>query len=83
MADFSKQYCKISGFDFFDFDIEEEFDKLKEGYYVSFICEGFGSIAILNDKGICSLIFINEEDGSTIIKSLSQVIGEYKQKRKV
>ena len=83
MADFSKQYCQVSGFDFFDFDIEEEFDKLKEGYYVSIICEGFGSVGILNKEGKCHLIFMNDETESVTTKPLSQVIGEYKQKRKV
>ena len=46
MAEFSKQYCQATGFDFYDFDIEEIFRDIKEGYYVSRICEGFGSTGI-------------------------------------
>lgn len=47
MAEFSKQYCEITdmGFDG-DFDVYEEWSKLKPGYAVSYICEGFGFIAI-------------------------------------
>jgi hypothetical protein len=78
MADFSKQYCQATGFDFYDFDIEEEFKVLKEGYYVSKICEGFGSTGILNKEGVCYLIFMNDETESITTKPLSEVIGEYK-----
>jgi len=43
MAEFSKQYCQITdmGFDG-DFDVYEEWAKLKPGFAVDFICEGFG-----------------------------------------
>jgi len=43
MADFSKQYCETTdmGFDG-DFDVYEEWSKLKPGYTVAYICEGFG-----------------------------------------
>tara|TARA_R100001443_G_scaffold43225_1_gene56347 strand:+ start:73 stop:324 length:252 start_codon:yes stop_codon:yes gene_type:complete len=81
MADFSKQYCQATGFDFYDFDIEEIFSDIKEGYYVSRICEGFGSNGILNKEGVCYLIFMNDETESITTKPLSQVIGEYRQKR--
>ena len=47
MAEFSKQYCELHdmGVDG-DFDIMEEYSKLKPGTYVPYICEGFGFIAI-------------------------------------
>ena len=47
MAEFSKQYCEITdmGFDG-DFDVYEEWAKLKPGHAVSYICEGFGFSAI-------------------------------------
>ena len=47
MAEFSKQYCEISdiGFDG-DFDVYEEWAKLKPDHGVAFICEGFGFSAI-------------------------------------
>ena len=43
MAEFSKQYCETTdmGFDG-DFDVYEEWSKLKPGYAVAYICEGFG-----------------------------------------
>ena len=43
MAEFSKQYCEITdmGFDG-DFDVYEEWSKLKPDHGVSYICEGFG-----------------------------------------
>jgi len=43
MAEFSKQYCETTdmGFDG-DFDVYEEWSKLKPGYAVNYICEGFG-----------------------------------------
>jgi hypothetical protein len=78
MAEFSKQYCQATGFDFYDFDIEEEFKDLKEGYYVSKICEGFGSTGILNKEGVCYLIFINDKTESITTKLLSEVIESYK-----
>ena len=80
MDEFSKQYCHETGFDFYDFDIEEIFRDIKEGYYVSRICEGFGSTGILNKEGVCHLIFMDDETESVTTKSLSQVIGEYRQK---
>ena len=78
MAEFSKQYCQATGFDFYDFDIEEIFRDIKEGYYVSRICEGFGSTGILNKEGVCHPIFMDDETESITTKPLSEVIGEYK-----
>lgn len=51
MADFSKQYWLKQNDDCpGDFDIIEEFNKLKEDYSISFICEGFGFHAIGKQK---------------------------------
>ena len=47
MAEFSKQYCELHDMGFEgDFDIMEEYHKVKPGSYVPYICEGFGFIAI-------------------------------------
>jgi hypothetical protein len=48
MAEFSKQYVQnyMTEFEEWDFDIEEEFDKLQKGEFVSLICEGFGFVGI-------------------------------------
>ena len=78
MAEFSKQYCQATGFDFYDFDIEEIFRDIKEGYYVSRIFEGCGSTGILNKEGVCHLIFMDDETESITTKPLSEGIGEYK-----
>ena len=78
MAEFSKQYCQATGFDFYDFDIEEIFKDIKEGYYISRICEGFGSTGILNKEGECHLIFMNDEEETVTTKSLQEVIENYR-----
>ena len=48
MAEFSKQY--VQGYDpmmgGWDFDIDEEFEKVSPGEYLPLICEGFGFFAI-------------------------------------
>lgn len=47
MAEFSKQYVESYMPDMkWDFDIEEEFDKLNPGEFTSLICEGFGFVGI-------------------------------------
>ena len=77
MAEFSKQYNEVTGLGFHDFDLMDEFNKCEDGYYVSCICEGFGSLAVMNDKGVCKLAFINE-DGGNEWKSLDDIIKKYK-----
>ena len=57
MAEYSKQYDEVIGMGFHDFDIMDEFNRCKDGYYVSCICEGFGSLAVMNDKGTVKLAF--------------------------
>lgn len=78
MAEFSKQYSEVSGLGFCDFDIEEIFKDIKEGYYISRICEGFGSTGILNKEGECHLIFMNDEEETVTTKPLSEVIENYR-----
>jgi hypothetical protein len=47
MAEFSKQYVEQSGFDYpHDFDILEIAAGLEPGYYIPYICEGYGFVAI-------------------------------------
>lgn len=47
MAEFSKQWRDVNDPEMsWDFDLEEEFDKLKPGEFTSLICEGFGFIGI-------------------------------------
>ena len=68
MADFSKQYHDLGLIDCYDFDLMDEFNRCEEGYYVPVICEGFGSIAVMNDKGVCKLAFsISNESVSVSI----------------
>ena len=77
MAEFSKQYNELNGLGFHDFDLMDEFNRCEDGYYVSCICEGFGSLAVMNDKGVCKLAFLNEE-GEGYWESLDNVIKKYK-----
>ena len=88
MADFSKQYDEVIGLGFHDFDLIDEFNRCEDGYYVSCICEGFGSIGVMNEGGVCKLAFVDEDregegKGTPVIwKSLKEVIEETKLKRK-
>jgi hypothetical protein len=34
----------------------EEFKKLSEDHYIPMICEGYGFLGILNDKGECKVL---------------------------
>ena len=64
MAEFSKQYCKITdmGFDG-DFDVYEEWSKLKPGYAVAYICEGFGfSMIGKKESGDEVIVYMNDLD---------------------
>lgn len=62
MADFSKQWCDLNDPDMpYDFDILEEYRKLQLEHYVSYICEGFGFLAIGKDhNGDCILAMPDE-----------------------
>jgi hypothetical protein len=63
MADFSRQWCIENDEDMMsDFDIMDEFEQIREGHYVGWICEGYGFIAIGNFGGECKLAFRTERD---------------------
>lgn len=59
MADFSKEYCENYDFDMpHDFSVEEVCNGLKPGYYSSYVCEGYGFIAISKtEDGTCQVAF--------------------------
>lgn len=47
MAEFSKQYCEAHLPEWpWDFDLNEEFQKLEPGEYMPLICEGYGFCGI-------------------------------------
>lgn len=63
MADFSKQWCDLNDPEMpHDFDIEEIASTLKIGYYKSFICEGFGFLAIGKDNDDNITLFFDHEN---------------------
>ena len=80
MAEFSKQYCDLHDVGFpHDFDIMEEFHKLKPGSYVPYICEGFGFIAIgkWDDQDETCMLAMPVDDapyGTVVWKAYDQVI---------
>jgi len=59
MADFSKQWCDENDSDMpWDFDMVEEYSKLKPGFMVAYICEGYGTVGIArgyNDEFLLAL----------------------------
>lgn len=61
------EYSKESNFDWHDFSIKEEFDKLSAGNYIGQICEGMGFLAIAKtDEGVCELAFPDPDDFNSI-----------------
>lgn len=66
MADFSKQYCDKydPGFPH-DFDLDEEYEKLKNGENLPCMCEGLGFTHIhKTEEGVKQVVFTNwAEDG--------------------
>jgi len=66
MADFSKQYCELYDPEMpHDFDIDMVASTLNNHYYKSYICEGFGFIAIGKDSnGEITLCFPNDNSDS-------------------
>jgi hypothetical protein len=63
MADFSKQWCDLNDPEMpHDFDIEEIAATLKPDYYKSFICEGFGFLAIGKDVDDNIILFFDHEN---------------------
>ncbi len=60
MADYSLEFVQKHNFQTgWDFSIECEFSKLKEGQQKGLICEGGGWIGISKDSGKCLLIYPN------------------------
>ena len=78
MAEFSKQYCELyDNHMIHDFDIMDEFHKLKPDTYVPYICEGFGFIAIgrnENDECILAMPVDNAPFGTVVWKTYDEVI---------
>jgi hypothetical protein len=76
MADFSKQWCEINDPEMpHDFDILEEAAKCKPNYSISYICEGFGFIAIGRDEeGEVVLAMPNYEDNTMTWKPYNEIV---------
>ncbi len=76
MADFSKQWCEINDPEMpHDFDILEEAAKCKPNYSISYICEGFGFIAIGRDEdGEIVLAMPNYEDNTMTWKPYNEIV---------
>jgi hypothetical protein len=77
MAEFSKQYCeKMDGDLSWDFDILEVADRLENGEYLPYICEGYGFIAIGKaDNEIILAFRVNgEEEDLAVWKTFDDVI---------
>lgn len=71
MADFSKEYCETYDFEMpYGFSVIEVFNELQPGYYLPYICEGYGFIAIAkSEEGVCQVAFplaYEEEDEQTV-----------------
>jgi hypothetical protein len=64
MADFSKEYCELFDPEMpHDFSIIEVAASMEPGYYKSYICEGFGFVAISKSKtGKIDLFVPNYKD---------------------
>ena len=77
MSEFSKQWCELNDPEMpSDFDIMDEFHKLKPDTYVPYICEGFGFIAIGNMDDNCMLAMPvdNAPFGTVIWRTYGQVV---------
>lgn len=77
MAEFSKQWCEINDPEMpSDFDIMEEYHKLKPGNYIPYICEGFGFTAIgkLDDECMLAIPVDNAPYGTVIWKSYNEIV---------
>ena len=81
MADFSKQYCdnQDQGLLPGDFDIEEEFKSLKDGFCRPMICEGYGFSAVANKDDKPAVVYTDEDNKIKDIVLLSD-LDEYDKK---
>lgn len=69
MAEFSKQYCETHDMGFEgDFDILDIFHELEPGNYTSYICEGYGFVAIgkTSDENCVLAMPIDDQPYNTI-----------------
>jgi hypothetical protein len=59
MSDYSKQWCDENDIGMpWDFDMVEEYSKLKPGFMVAYICEGYGTVGVArghNDEFLLAL----------------------------
>lgn len=75
MAEFSKEYLEAISSDMIpDFCYIDEFKLLLDGFSNQLICEGFGSVGVMNKNGICCLLFWDRPDPIPI----QEFILEYK-----
>lgn len=56
MANYSLEYCDLTGVDFSEFSYLELFTQLNEGEYIAEICEGLGTFGIHRRSGIPYLV---------------------------
>lgn len=56
MAEYSKEYSKIQGNDFYDFSYKEMLEEIEDGFYEAQICEGLGTFGIHKKKGVWYLV---------------------------
>lgn len=86
MAEFSKEYADIVGDKFYDFSYSEIIVDLKEGYYITEICEGLGTLGVEKANGI--FYFITSAEGdlveySTFLNAFKLAHEEKKKHRKI
>ncbi len=75
MADFSKQWCEINDPEMpWDFDILEVAESITPQYGKSYICEGFGFIAIAKDDEDNILLAFSEGAEKINWKTYNEVI---------
>jgi hypothetical protein len=77
MADFSKQYYENFDFDWYDFDYEEIFNELENGYYAGQICEGLGTWGVYKSDSGEMLLGTGHPENMTF-KSLEEIMEELK-----
>ena len=66
MSDYSKQWCDENDPGMtWDFDMVEEYSKLKPGFMVAYICEGYGTVAIAKGHNEEFLLGVPSELGAT------------------
>lgn len=75
MAEFSKQFVKSHMGDWaWDFDIEEEFDKLVPGEITNLICEGYGFVGIVKQFDGSKWFLFRDKDNGVIEVRYNDII---------